>query len=114
MATSEPTRGRPRADTARVKARILEAFSEKAKRQGIRSVVMGELASELKMSASTLYKQFPSKDGVNRIMRNDNGEFALVELAEIPADTLSVLFSDFNQDGHLDLYVTNFGANFNL
>jgi AcrR family transcriptional regulator len=38
------------------------AFSSKAKRSGIRAVVMGELASELRMSAMTLYKHFASKD----------------------------------------------------
>jgi AcrR family transcriptional regulator len=37
-------------------------FSAKAKRSGIRAVVMGELASELRMSAMTLYKHFASKD----------------------------------------------------
>jgi AcrR family transcriptional regulator len=45
-----------------VRERILAVFSAKAKRLGIRSVVMGELASDLRMSASTLYKHFPSKD----------------------------------------------------
>src|SRR5690606_35770215 len=44
--------------------RILGAFSSKAKRSGIRAVVMGELASELRMSAMTLYKHFPSKDAL--------------------------------------------------
>jgi AcrR family transcriptional regulator len=38
------------------------AFSSKAKRSGIRAVVMGELASELRMSPMTLYKHFASKD----------------------------------------------------
>lgn len=49
-------------DADRVRERILEAFSAKARRSGIRSVVMGELASELRMSAMTLYKHFASKD----------------------------------------------------
>ena len=48
-------------DQARVRDRIIVAFSTKAKRSGIRAVVMGELASELRMSAMTLYKHFPSK-----------------------------------------------------
>ena len=48
-------------DPARVRERILVAFSSKAKRSGIRAVVMGELASELRMSAMTLYKHFASK-----------------------------------------------------
>jgi AcrR family transcriptional regulator len=44
-----------------VRERILSAFSEKATRSGLRSVVMAELASELRMSATTLYKHFSSK-----------------------------------------------------
>jgi len=49
-------------DAAHVRDRILQAFSSKAKRSGIRAVVMGELATELRMSAMTLYKHFASKD----------------------------------------------------
>jgi AcrR family transcriptional regulator len=45
-----------------VRERILDTFSEKAKRAGLRSVTMGELATELRMSASTLYREFPSKE----------------------------------------------------
>ena len=45
-----------------VAERILVAFSERAKRGGIRAVVMGELASELGMSMSTLYGHFASKE----------------------------------------------------
>jgi AcrR family transcriptional regulator len=48
-------------DAARIRERILVAFSSKAKRSGIRAVVMGELASELRMSPVTLYKHFASK-----------------------------------------------------
>lgn len=44
-----------------VRDRILRAFSERATRSGIRSVVMSELASELRMSPNTLYQHFPSK-----------------------------------------------------
>ncbi len=43
---------------------ILSAFSEIARRSGIRAVVMAELASELRMSATTLYQQFKSKDEI--------------------------------------------------
>ena len=50
------------AESTRVREKILLAFSAKAKRSGIRAVVMGELASELRMSAVTLYKHFASKD----------------------------------------------------
>jgi AcrR family transcriptional regulator len=49
-------------EESEVRERILAAFSSKAKRSGIRAVVMGELASDLRMSAMTLYKHFPSKD----------------------------------------------------
>jgi AcrR family transcriptional regulator len=55
---------RPRADSEQLKRRILEAFSLKAKREGIRNVMMAELASELRMSASTLYKLYPSKEAL--------------------------------------------------
>jgi AcrR family transcriptional regulator len=48
-------------DAERVRDRILAAFSAKAKRSGIRAVVMGELAAELRMSPMTLYKHFASK-----------------------------------------------------
>src|SRR5262245_31746834 len=48
-------------EAARVRERILVAFSSRAKRSGIRAVVMGELASELRMSPMTLYKHFASK-----------------------------------------------------
>ena len=43
-------------------SRILSAFSERAKRGGLRTVVMGELATELGMSISTLYAHFRSKE----------------------------------------------------
>jgi len=52
-------RGRSSVET---RDRILNAFSDKARRYGIRAVLMGELASELRMSAMTLYKPFKSKD----------------------------------------------------
>lgn len=42
--------------------RILTAFSDRGKRGGLRSVVMGELATELGMSISTLYGHFASKE----------------------------------------------------
>jgi AcrR family transcriptional regulator len=44
-----------------VRERILVAFSARAKRSGIRAVVMGELAAELRVSPTTLYKHFASK-----------------------------------------------------
>jgi AcrR family transcriptional regulator len=41
--------------------RILQAFSARATRSGIRSVVMSELAAELRMSPNTVYQHFRSK-----------------------------------------------------
>ncbi|MCW5828438.1 MAG: TetR/AcrR family transcriptional regulator [Deltaproteobacteria bacterium] len=51
-----------------VRERILAAFSAWARRSGIRSVVMGELATRLRMSAMTLYKHFASKDEIVNTM----------------------------------------------
>jgi AcrR family transcriptional regulator len=63
MTASRPTR-RTRIDSEQLKEQILEAFSAKAKREGIRNVMMAELATELRMSASTLYKLYPSKEAL--------------------------------------------------
>ena len=56
----DPDRG-PERDAQTVRERILHEFSARATRSGIRSVVMSELASALRMSATTLYNHFPSK-----------------------------------------------------
>lgn len=53
---------RPRLDPEQVRQQILDRFCARAKQVGIRAVMMGELAAELRMSASTLYAQFPSKE----------------------------------------------------
>lgn len=63
MAPHARTRG-ARTDQPAVRERILSAFSTRAKRDGIRAVMMGELARELRMSASTLYKHFASKQAL--------------------------------------------------
>src|SRR4249920_707836 len=55
---------RTRSAPSEVRARILDAFSTRAKQVGIRGVMMAELAGELRMSAATLYKQFPSKEAL--------------------------------------------------
>ena len=62
--TASKTSKRTRIESGQLKAHILEAFSAKAKREGIRNVMMAELASELRMSASTLYKLYPSKEAL--------------------------------------------------
>jgi len=67
MAGSQSSRKpqrRARVEPGAVREQILEAFSVKAKAIGLRSVMMGELASELRISASTLYKHFPSKEAL--------------------------------------------------
>ena len=46
--------------------RILQAFAERVRTGGIRSVVMGDLARELGMSKKTLYQHFESKDALVR------------------------------------------------
>jgi len=55
---------RSRLDPDQIREQVLDAFSRRAKRVGIRRVMMGQLASELRMSATTLYKQFPSKEAL--------------------------------------------------
>ena len=55
---------RTRVDPRQLSEQILDSFSAKAKRSGIRALIMNELASELRMSASTLYKLFPSKEAL--------------------------------------------------
>jgi AcrR family transcriptional regulator len=55
---------RARSNPTQLRERILQTFSAKAKRFGIRPLLMTELATELRMSASTLYKLFPSKQAL--------------------------------------------------
>lgn len=55
---------RSRIDHEQLSEQILEAFSARAKRIGLRALHMGELASELRMSATTLYKLYPSKEAL--------------------------------------------------
>jgi AcrR family transcriptional regulator len=58
------TSKRTRAAAAQVSERILETFSAKAKRIGLRALTMTELAGELHMSAATLYRLYPSKEAL--------------------------------------------------
>ena len=48
-------------DPDEARERVIKAFLGRARQVGIRSVVMGELANELRMSPSTLYRYFRSK-----------------------------------------------------
>jgi AcrR family transcriptional regulator len=62
--TTSTKRSSRRTSPARSREQVLDAFSERAKRNGIRAVMMGELARDLRMSATTLYKLFPSKEAL--------------------------------------------------
>jgi len=54
-------------------------------------------------------KRLPTKDGkeINKLITNDGLQFHEENLHEIPGQTLSVLLSDFTNDGNLDLIVGN-------
>jgi AcrR family transcriptional regulator len=49
-------------DAAGTAGQIVEAFARRAKDVGIRSISMGELARELRVSTKTLYKYFRNKE----------------------------------------------------
>lgn len=60
-----PSRGRrARTNPEQLSRRILDAFSSRAKKHGLRALHMTELAAELRVSATTLYKLFPSKEAL--------------------------------------------------
>ena len=53
-------------------------------------------------------KVIPAVDATNKILFNENGKFRVTALTEaIVGDTHTILLSDFNHDGHLDLIVGN-------
>src|SRR5262245_31365507 len=92
MAARNPKQRAERAHNLR--QQVLAAFSSKAKREGIASVMMAELASELRMSASTLYQLYPSKQAL--VLACVDGwaeEFAASEAARAeashPGDSLA-------------------------
>lgn len=55
---------RARLDLEHASKQILDTFSAKAKREGLRALIMTELATELRMSATTLYRLYPSKEAL--------------------------------------------------
>lgn len=55
---------RSRVNSEQLSAQILDSFSARAKRLGLRALHMGELASELHMSATTLYRLYASKEAL--------------------------------------------------
>lgn len=65
----ERTNGRRgRRNAADARDQILVAFAERARVDGIRAVVMGELARSLGMSKKTLYQHFENKDDLVRAL----------------------------------------------
>jgi AcrR family transcriptional regulator len=69
-----------------VRQQIVDAFAIKAKAIGLRGVMMGEIATELRVSASTLYKHFPSKEALTlACVERWADEFAAAEAAFTPA-----------------------------
>lgn len=58
------TKRRRRTGRDSLSTQILDAFSAKAQRAGLRGLRMSELASRLHMSATTLYKMYPSKEAL--------------------------------------------------
>lgn len=58
-------------DARAARAQILGAFSERAKRAGLRAVVMSELAASQRMSMTTLYEHFSSKEQLVAAMVDD-------------------------------------------
>ena len=61
---------------AQLEERVLKEFSARARRSGLRAVVMADLARDLQMSTKTLYRLFPTKaDLVQRLMERWAGRF---------------------------------------
>ena len=52
----------PDPENSHVAQQIIDAFAAKAQRFGIRSIVMSEIAKELRISTKTLYKYFRTKE----------------------------------------------------
>jgi AcrR family transcriptional regulator len=63
--SSRASRGRrARANPDQLRSRILDAFSTRARKHGLRALLMTDLAAELRVSATTLYKLYPSKEAL--------------------------------------------------
>ena len=93
MPASHKKQAPTRQDAQQVRERILAAFSERAKRSGIRGIVMAELLQGLHMSASTLYQHFPSKnDLVTASVERWAGEIAGDAFAGKPSKDARVIY----------------------
>jgi AcrR family transcriptional regulator len=93
MPASRKKQAPTRQEAPQVRERILTAFSERAKRSGIRGIVMAELLQDLHMSASTLYQHFPSKDDlVTASVERWAGEIAGDAFAGKPSKDAKVIY----------------------
>ena len=60
--------------------------------------------------AAGWYRRIPGEEARSRVIFNEGGKLTgekFTELPGMPGETLSILFSDFNRDGKLDLIVGN-------
>lgn len=58
--------------------------------------------------AAGWYRRIPGEESRNRILWNDGGRFTrTTDLPGLPGETLSILWSDFTDDGAIDLIVGN-------
>ena len=70
----------------------------------------GDLDLALGNWASGWYRRIPGEESRNRVIWNDGGTLTgelYDDLPGIPGETLSILFSDIDRDGHADLLVGN-------
>ena len=70
----------------------------------------GDLDVALGNWAAGWYRRIPGEESRNRIILNDGGRLSgddYLDLPGIPGETLSILFSDLDVDGHQDLIVGN-------
>ena len=67
----------------------------------------GRLDAALGMWASGWYRRIPGEESRNRILWDIAGAQRATPLPGIPGETLSILFTDFDSDSHIDLIVGN-------
>lgn len=70
----------------------------------------GDLDAALGNWAAGWYRRIPGDESRNRIIINDDGKLSgknFADLPGMPGETLSILFTDMNLDGELDLLVGN-------
>ncbi len=70
----------------------------------------GDLDAALGNWSAGWYRRIPGEESRNRVIFNENGEMdgvSFADLTGLPGETLTMLFSDVNVDGTLDLLVGN-------